>query len=209
MPPKNMTVEQRQEEKNIILRQSLKILSEEGYQNVTMRKIGRACNFSHAKIYYYFDNKDEVIASLVDNGFEILRTQLEEYCEKVSTGKEKFIEVLKGVYNFGIKEPNYFNLMFGFGTPKCSDFSGTRSTTVKEHASYFYGYYSDVINNYAKELGVTLTRDEVLTIFIQVTGVVWFENAKLLAEIEHNKEDLIECTINNVLLFLSSKSNGK
>ncbi len=206
MPPKNMSNKKRDEEKSIILAHTLKILSEQGYEAVTMRNIGKECNFSHAKIYYYFSNKDEVVSSLVDNGFEILKSEIIKSCNEVSTNKDRFIKVLKTIYNFGINKSNYFNLMFGFDTPKYSKVSDTSSKTIREDTAVFYEYYSSIVRYYLDEINVSLTKDEILSIFIQVTGIVWFENSKFLVEIDHDKDDLIECTINNILSFLSIKA---
>ncbi len=212
MPPKNMSKERIEAEKNTILEHALNIVGEEGYRSISMRKIGKSCNFSHAKIYYYFANKDEILLSLVDNGFSILKNKVVEECEKETNPKQKLITYLTEIYNFGIKKANYFNLMFGIEVPKYSDLLSKGKIeeienlhAYKEKALEFYMYYTKVIKDYATTLNTTLTDDEVLNSFIQVSGIIWLENSKLLKEIDHDKDSLFESTVNNILHNLSNK----
>lgn len=209
MPPKNMSKERVEIEKNIILNSALDIVGEDGYRAISMRKIGARCNFSHAKIYYYFSNKDEILLSLVDNGFSILKNRLIEECEKQSTNKDKFITCLSQIYEFGINEPNYFNLMFGIEVPKCNDFLATstlnkEAIAQKENAMAFYNYFSNTVKEYSSEMNFNITRDEILSVFIQVSGIVWLENAKLLKELDHDKSPLFKSTVNNIIKFIEA-----
>ncbi len=209
MPPKNMSKERVELEKQTILDSALSIVGNEGYRAISMRKIGKDCNFSHAKIYYYFSNKDEILLTLVDNGFKILKEKIIQECQKQSNNKDKFITCLTQIYEFGINEPNYFNLMFGIEVPKCSDFIATtnlnkEAIAQKENAMVFYNYFSNVVKEYSHENSFNITRDEILSVFIQVSGIVWFENAKLLKEINQSKETLFDSTVKNIVKFIES-----
>lgn len=209
MPPKNMSKEKIEIERNIILDSALSIVGEDGHRALSMRKIGARCNFSHAKIYYYFSNKDEILLTLVDKGFKILKNRFVEACEQVSDNKEKFITSLAQIYNFGIDEPNYFNLMFGIEVPKCNDFliSGVSSNDAlaqKENAMVFYNYYTDIVKGYCSENNFDISRDEILNIFIQVSGIVWLENARLLIELDHDKSPLFNSSVDNIIKFIES-----
>ncbi len=209
MPPKNMSKEKIEIEKNIILDSALAIVAEDGHRALSMRKIGAKCNFSHAKIYYYFSNKDEILLTLVDRGFKILKNRFVESCDQVSDNKEKFITTLTQLYNFGIDEPNYFNLMFGIEVPKCSDFlvsevSSNYALEQKENAMFFYNYYTNIVKDYCNENNFNISQDEMLNIFIQVSGIIWLENARLLIELDHDKSSLFKSTLNNIIKFIES-----
>ncbi len=210
MPPKKMSKDKIESEKRLILNNALTIVGKEGYRGISMRKIAECCNFSHAKIYYYFSNKDEIIFTLVDNGFDMLMNKVVVGCEKESTNKAKFITCLKQLYLFGINESNYFNLMFGIEVPKCSDFLSKKLLNhdviaQKEKAIEFYNFYSNTTQNYARSINIDLNQDEILNIFIQISGIVWLENAKLLQEIGHDKDTLFNVTLNNIISFLNLK----
>src|SRR5690606_24477611 len=72
------------------------LLVREGYDSLSMRKIASAIGCSVSSIYLYFDNKDELVHALIDEGFqrwyEIVREsasgpgtplqRLEDHCRK-------------------------------------------------------------------------------------------------------------------------------
>lgn len=211
MPSKSMSKEKFEYERNIILDCSLAIVSEEGYGGVSMRKIGKLCDFSHTKVYYYFSNKDEILLSLVDNGFSILKDRVENECDKISDSKDKLIACLKEIYRFGINEPNYFNLIFGIEVPKYTDFlskevSNNNLDAYMKKATQFYSYYSNIVSDYAKSINLSLSNEEIINIFIQISGIVWVENARLLKEIGQDKDILFESTLESIILSLNLKS---
>lgn len=65
--------ERRQLEKDIIRKKiinaSSEILGEEGYENLSIRKIARKIDYSPGIIYHYFKDKAEIIALVVDEGY--------------------------------------------------------------------------------------------------------------------------------------------
>lgn len=61
---------QKQEEiKNIILEVARSIISKEGVQGLSIRKITDAIDYSPAIVYHYFKNKNEIIESIVSEGY--------------------------------------------------------------------------------------------------------------------------------------------
>ncbi len=211
MPPKNMSREQIQTEQNIILKNALLIVAEEGHNNISMRKLAKMCKFSHTKIYYYFKNKDAILISLIEDGFSILNSSVVDECNKAKNEKERIIACLTQLYRFGIEKPNHFNLMFGIDSPKCSDFlekdvSAEDAKKQREKAFEFYDYLMNIINDYASSVGAKLNDQERLNIFIQISGIVWLENSRILKELDHDKDSLFESTLTTVLQIIRSKS---
>lgn len=188
-------------EKSFILSKTLEIIVEEGYQKLTMRKIGNRCEFSHAKIYYYFSNKEEILLELVTSGFIELRKVTEASLEGITSPKEAFIIVLKELYNFGIKNPYYFNLMFGFDTPKSKESiiksvdSGIFEGLTKEAMEY-YNLFKFITNNYAN---IDDGSGQVASIFIQVAGIAWLQNSKILNEINLDSDILFDNTLERII----------
>lgn len=196
MPPKIMTAEQREKEKELILKASLELVEESGYRNITVRKIALKCNRAHGTIYNYFDNKDEILLSLVDKGFNILKQHLHAINREELSKKQNFVNMLTVIYNFGINEPNYFNLMFGIEVPKCSDFiliEGIEGKAIsqKENAIEFYNLYTRTCLDYCSKM----SEENILNVFIQVAGIVWLENARILKEINFDKKRIFNSTM--------------
>jgi len=55
-----------------ILEVARHLLVEDGYKNLSMRKIARQLACSQGTIYLYFKNKDEIFYALIDEGTEQL-----------------------------------------------------------------------------------------------------------------------------------------
>jgi AcrR family transcriptional regulator len=86
---------------------------DEGYGNVSIRKIAERIEYSPAAIYGYFPSKDDIFFALADEGFWLLS-------QSPTSGSEDSglvpLERLKNafwrVYQFSCDHPQYFALMF-------------------------------------------------------------------------------------------------
>jgi AcrR family transcriptional regulator len=60
---------QRAELRDLILRAAARIMAEEGFAALTMRKIAEAIEYSAATIYLHFESRDQIAMQLVRDGF--------------------------------------------------------------------------------------------------------------------------------------------
>ncbi len=72
------TVEERQALQRLILDAARELFVEEGYRNVTMRKIARKIGYSATTIYLYFKNKAELFNCLAEEMMERLLKAFED-----------------------------------------------------------------------------------------------------------------------------------
>src|SRR5262245_35033197 len=86
---------------------------QEGYQNVSIRKIAERIEYSPAAIYGYFPSKDDIFFALAEEGFRLLHgngagdTTLESL-----PSLERIRRVFMRFYEFSREHPQYFALMF-------------------------------------------------------------------------------------------------
>ncbi|HMI63392.1 MAG TPA: TetR/AcrR family transcriptional regulator, partial [Puia sp.] len=88
-----------------------KLFVEEGFGNVTMRKIADLIEYSPTTVYLYFKDKDEIFFSLHDIGFQ----KMEEMNKDLVTINNPFLRLHKMGENyleFGMSNPEFYNLMF-------------------------------------------------------------------------------------------------
>lgn len=87
--------ERRQMEKEIIRKKIIdaanEILAKEGYENLSIRKIANNIEYSPGIIYHYFKDKAEIVASVVEEGYERILKSLSEVPVDVEN-PEKSIE---------------------------------------------------------------------------------------------------------------------
>ena len=85
-----------------------------GYQNVSIRKIAERIEYSPAAIYGYFPCKDDIFFALAEEGFRLLGDPDAGSSEALQALEplDRLREIFWHVYEFGIKHPQYFSLMF-------------------------------------------------------------------------------------------------
>ncbi|HEY6902203.1 MAG TPA: TetR/AcrR family transcriptional regulator [Puia sp.] len=102
---------QKLEIRKLILDASMKLFVEEGFGNVTIRRIAEIIEYSPTTVYLYFKDKDEIFFSLHDIGF----TKMEEMNRDLATIGNPLLRLHKMGENyieFGLQNPEYYNLMF-------------------------------------------------------------------------------------------------
>lgn len=113
------------EVKNRILQAAVELISEEGFQNLSMRKIARRMSISAPTIYYYYANKDELNIAIRKRAGEILYRRLSAAYRSGRDVKEKGWRMVKAYLDFGLGMPDYYAIMFDSTAPKHSDYVGT------------------------------------------------------------------------------------
>ena len=110
-----MGVKERQERerlrmKHAILDAARSLFVSEGFASVSVRKIAESIEYSHAALYGYFANKDEVFLTLAEEGYRMLAADMlvPHTAEPLADVRESYWRY----YEFSKKHPEYFALMF-------------------------------------------------------------------------------------------------
>lgn len=190
MPPKQKDLEEVTTIRNNILSVALDILMAEGYASLSMRKIATRLGMSATNIYNYYENKDEVYLYLLIKGFELLYNDVYIASKFADNPKEKLIQVIKAIINFGITNPNYYELMLSVHAPKCSDYIGKPQEPIvhkeKIIAFMFYDYFTDCVSKCLPEEtreNYDTCRIITMKLFSQVHGALNFYNNTILHQL--------------------------
>jgi AcrR family transcriptional regulator len=114
-----MGVKERQERERqaisrAILDAARELFVNEGYENVSIRKIAERIEYSPAAIYSYFRSKDDIFFALAEEGFRLLRDR--GPASGISLNSMEPLEHVRAVfwrlYRFSREHPQYFALMF-------------------------------------------------------------------------------------------------
>jgi AcrR family transcriptional regulator len=107
---------QKLEIKKAILDASMKLFMEQGFENVSIRKIADLIEYSPTTVYLYFKDKNEILFNLHEIGFQ----KMAEYTTDLWTIKNPLVRLAKmGEYylKFGLENPAYYELMFILKAP--------------------------------------------------------------------------------------------
>jgi AcrR family transcriptional regulator len=98
-----------------ILEAALSIAHTEGWQGVTMRKIGDRIEYTHAAIYAYFSTKEELLLALAQGGNQQLYSELEAARIAAPEPREALISLAAAYWRFARQHPELYQVIHGLG----------------------------------------------------------------------------------------------
>jgi AcrR family transcriptional regulator len=98
-----------------ILEAALSIAHTEGWQNVTMRKIGERIEYTHAAIYAYFSTKEELLLALAHIGNQQMYAELEAARISAPGPREALISMAAAYLHFANQHPEMYQVIHGLG----------------------------------------------------------------------------------------------
>ena len=102
---------QKQEIRTLILEASMKLFVEEGFSKVSVRKIAERIQYSPTTLYLYFKDKNEILFHCCESGFEKMLSQ-NIALSLISDPIERLHQMGVNYLNFGLENPEYYDLMF-------------------------------------------------------------------------------------------------
>jgi AcrR family transcriptional regulator len=102
---------QKTEIRKMILDASMQLFVEQGFANVSIRKIADLIEYSPTTVYLYFKDKDDILFNLHELGFQ----KMAEYNEGLWDIKNPLLRLHKMGENyirFGLANPEFYDLMF-------------------------------------------------------------------------------------------------
>lgn len=111
-----MGVKERKERDKIemrdkILQSAHRLFLDRGFEEVSIRNIAEAIEYSPATIYLYFKDKDEIFYALHGEAFKIFNSNL-SLLETIKDPFEKLIAMGEAYLHFSNEHPKYYEIMF-------------------------------------------------------------------------------------------------
>ncbi len=112
---------QRQQEalRNRIISSSRDIVNQEGWAALSIRKIADAIEYSVPVIYKHFDSKEALTTYFVAEGFQTLKETIAAHMDAQASVEERLHQLAQGYWQFALKHPKDYELMFAVGLPTC------------------------------------------------------------------------------------------
>lgn len=95
-----------------ILDISRHLLYEEGYKSLSMRKIANQADVSATSIYLYFENKDHLLHTLIEESVEDLSRFIESRALPKTDSIERFKAIIKSYVEFGLEYPEKYEIIY-------------------------------------------------------------------------------------------------
>lgn len=89
-------------------------LVREGYRDLSMRDVASAVGCSVSSIYLYFAGKDELVHTLMDEGFERWHHHMRDLTDADRPPAERLEAVCRAYVTFGLANPEFYEIMYMF-----------------------------------------------------------------------------------------------
>lgn len=91
----------------------IRIINENGEENLSLRKAAAACGVSHAAPYAHFKDKEELLEAMKKSVTDRFTDELENAVSKGRNAEESMILMGKAYISFFSRNPDYFTFLFG------------------------------------------------------------------------------------------------
>ena len=100
------------------LRQTLllaaaEIISENGIESLSLRKLAEMVGVSRTAAYHYFQDKNDLLCAIAANGFRRWQMSLNQLESNSLPERDKFEQYILGYIAFATNNPEEYELMFG------------------------------------------------------------------------------------------------
>lgn len=113
-----MGIKERQERgreavRRAILDAARDLFVQDGFEQVSIRRIAERIEYSPAAIYGYFPSKDDIFFALAEEGFRLMHVEQDQLHQlEALPPLERVRELFWRFYAFSCDHPQYFSLMF-------------------------------------------------------------------------------------------------
>jgi len=193
------TIERKQRQKEevyeSILSAAWKLVKEDGWQGLSIRKIAEAIEYSIPVIYDHFENKEAILSEFTRQGFRVLTVSLKHARHASDDAGQQLKAVALAYWKFAFENQEYYQLMYGMGMPSCE------TVNQMKELQEFIGFLKDTIIKLLEERSCANADPDLKTksLWSMLHGLVSINMmGKERSEISLNDEVLTE-SVNNFL----------
>lgn len=105
---KERQIRKQEEIRNTILEAAREIVAKEGIEGLSIRKITNAIEYSPAIIYHYFKNKNEIVESLVSEGYARILASIKAVKRNEDEPEKEIKEVFTNYIKAALASPDEY-----------------------------------------------------------------------------------------------------
>ena len=199
MPKAPMSKEEIENTRGRILDTALSIIIEEGFNNLSVRKIASRLGVTATTIYNNYTNKDEINLMIRIRGFEKLYDLLTKHAVSFNDIEDKLKAMVRAYIEFGLTNPSYYDKMFNLHTPKYLDYIGTDieplAHTEKQNALKCLSLFIEPIGAYSPLKGKKkdhFVLYQVVKFWSDLHGLITLTNSRLFHEVLDDVDSFIQ-----------------
>lgn len=179
-----------------IIEEARKLLLEEGYRNVSLRKIAANAGITATSIYLHFDSKDHLIHTLMGQAIEQLNAKLESTADLEMDPVEKLEALARDYVRFALEHPREYQVIYLVTSDEMSRYPKEKFRRARRG----YEIVSKVIEEGVSEDEIVEKHPRIAayTLWAQLHGVMAVVLSKRL-DTRIDQEEFIEQAIQHII----------
>lgn len=113
------------------------IAANDGWQNVTIRKICAQIHYSAPIVYNYFESKEQILEAIRYDGILQIRNQFAEVDKKYKLPEKRILEYAFAWWNFAQMHPELYQVMYNLQGAVCNKSENQQGPAVDFYSSAF------------------------------------------------------------------------
>lgn len=98
-----------------IVQAAIELVQEDGWSNLTMRRIAERIQYTHPALYAYFATKEDLLLALLRIGLQQLQAELEAARAAAPTPEAALFALGAAYWGFAWQHPELYQVMHGLG----------------------------------------------------------------------------------------------
>lgn len=184
-----------------ILDISRHMLFEDGYRSLSMRKIAKKANVTATSIYLYFDNKDHLLHTLIEESVEDLSQFIESRALLIDDSIERFKTIIESYVEFGIGQPEKYEIIYQVRSDAMARYPKEKFRKARRCYELLVKTIEESVSKGLMEVGTPVVA--AYSIWAQLHGIVSVVlNKRLDSRIDQQQfiEDSIELVVQGFLV---------
>jgi AcrR family transcriptional regulator len=210
MPKLTRSIEEVDAVRDKILDCAFRIIVKNGYESLSMAKIGSKMKMTAANIYNYYGSKDELLIAIHKKAFAMLYDKINYEVELTDEPLERFKKMAYAFVDFGTNNVNIYDIMFNRPIRQHSDYIGTpqEAMSFDEFRSSLKGlfYAIKIIKEY-RETRPDLDAADPKFLAIQTIsalhGIISLQNSGVLYQISDDPDIALKTIVDNAMCCIT------
>jgi AcrR family transcriptional regulator len=210
MPKTTRSVEEIDAVRDQILECALKILVKNGYESLSMARLGSKMKMTAANLYNYYANKDELLIAIHKRAYAMLYDKIRSAVEMADTPLDRYKNMAYAFVEFGTGHINIYDIMFNRPIRQYSDYIGTPQEELSrdEYRSSMrvLSFAIKVIRDY-RETRPDLKPADSKFLAIQsistLHGIISLHNSRVLYQIDDNPEITLKTIVDDAIHLIT------
>jgi len=186
--------------KSSIIEESMKLILEKGFENMSLRKLAARVGMSAANLYYYYASKDEIYLNIQIKGFRRLQSCLENIQVSELNPVESLGQMIRAYLTFGFTNPDYYQIMLNSNTPRYLEYKNQNKSMepvaleAKQMAINSISAPLKAIERISKDTGSIPESDiffRAYQLWITLHGIVTLNNRNILQELDEIEANVL------------------